>query len=173
MAPGGLYPALSGPGILVLPAPPADAVLRAVQSSTTDPVSFALLEGAELARFPRLAGFSAEDSARRAVAEHAAWLGRHPHGGRKELDELAMLLSAARAALFLETLAEGAPELPLTLAATARMLDEPLAEEAFEHYALCLREGAQPDSRIATALETAVRELPVYRPLLDRAEVAA
>ena len=148
-------------------------MLRAVQSSTTDPVSFALLEGADVARFPRLPGFSAEDSARRAVAEHAAWLERHPRGGRKELDALAMLLSAARAALFLETLADGAPELPLTLAETARMLGEPVAEEAFEHYARCLREDAQPDRRIATALETTVRELPVYHPLLDRAEVAA
>ena len=45
------------------------------QCEVTDPVSFALARGALVANFPNVPGFSIQDTARRALAEHAAWLG--------------------------------------------------------------------------------------------------
>src|SRR5215208_1112138 len=65
----GPYHVLLREGLLVLPA--KDRVrnrLRAVQCRVTDPVSFALLEGKDAAKFPRVRGWSAADWARRAVS---------------------------------------------------------------------------------------------------------
>lgn len=81
-------------------------VLRSAKCSAADPVPFALLAGESEARFSELRGFSAAEAARRAVAEHRAWLG----GGGSGRDGL---LSAARAGLFARSLADGQPELAL------------------------------------------------------------
>jgi hypothetical protein len=172
------YAALRGPGFLVMPVPATRGVLRAVQCPATDPVSFALADGSNHARFPRLPGLSAEDAARRAVAEHAAWLDRQPRGGVRTLRALGSLLTAARAAIFLETVLERRGELPLTMAATARMLGdreggEFLAEEAFETYEACRREGTDPHRRIVIVLDRIVRDLPAYRRGGVGVEVAA
>jgi hypothetical protein len=172
------YGALRGPGFLVMPVPVARGVLRAVQCAPTDPVSFALADGSDVARFPRLPGLSAEDAARRAVAEHAAWLERQPRGGVRTLRALGLLLTAARAAIFLETVRDGRGQLPLTMASTARMLGEReggefLAEEAFETYAACRRDGTEPHTRIVVVLDRIVRSLPAYRSAGAKVEVAS
>ncbi|MEA2374630.1 MAG: hypothetical protein QOD53_1093, partial [Thermoleophilaceae bacterium] len=73
----GRQPALRHEGLVVLPAAPLNSGLdrlRAVQCELTDPVSVALLDGRSEAWFPDVAGWSARDWARRAVAEHGAWL---------------------------------------------------------------------------------------------------
>jgi hypothetical protein len=72
----GSYPALRAERLLVLP---HDAIshrgrLRGVECRASDPVSFALADGATSASFPGVPGWSAPDRARRAVAEHRAWL---------------------------------------------------------------------------------------------------
>jgi len=93
--------------------------MRGIHCPLTDPVSFALAWGAETASFPRMAGWSAQDWARRAVAEHSAWLRAGPAARPAE-----MHLAAARAALFSESLDEGRPELVLTLEETRHRLDD-------------------------------------------------
>jgi hypothetical protein len=89
----GSYRALRAGRLLVLPSldVPAGVALRAVQCELTDPVSFALVDGRRVARFPNVAGWSARAWAERAVREHGD----------------------ARAVHFLRTLDAGAPELQL------------------------------------------------------------
>lgn len=88
-------------------------VFRTLQCPVTDPASFALLGGAEIARFSEARGWSARDWARRAVAEHRARLANPP---RDAAAQLRLARSAARAAL----LAEG--ELAVTPEAAAERL---------------------------------------------------
>jgi hypothetical protein len=130
---GAPAPALRDGPLLVRPAcQPERAKLRAVQCAATDPVSFALADARSHARFPRLAGWSAHDWARRAVAEHRVWLGAPdahvnghawiapppPPGGNGQATRN-RLLAAARAGLFLESIGHGEPELLLSLDAAA------------------------------------------------------
>jgi hypothetical protein len=132
----GAAPALRNGPLLVRPADePERAKLRAVQCAATDPVSFALAGARSQARFPRLAGWSARDWARRAVAEHRVWLSAPdarlnghtwiapppPPGGSGHATRN-RLLSAARAGLFLESVERGEPELLLALDAAADRL---------------------------------------------------
>ena len=78
----GAYPALVSGDLMVLPAAPFPrSRLRSVQCPLTDPVSFALARGSGTASFPNACGWSAQDTARRAVAEHAAWIGAPAGGG--------------------------------------------------------------------------------------------
>ena len=125
----GPYACLRAGEVMFLPAGPWWRTrLRAIQSRVTDPVSFALLRGETVARFSDVQGWSARGMATRAVIEHGAWLRGEP--GRWSIHtssalggkELAMLFSAARAALFLESIADGEPCLPVTVAETARTL---------------------------------------------------
>jgi hypothetical protein len=77
---GAVYPALRADGLLILPSL-KKARLRSIQCYPTDPVSFSLAAGEDHAPFPNMRGWSAQDSARRAVAEHLGWLrgeGRGP-----------------------------------------------------------------------------------------------
>ncbi len=156
---GWSYAALRSGRLLLLPTVEVDlgrGRLRAAQCPATDPVSFALLDGERVARFPALRGWSAHDSATRAVAEHAACL--RDEGTRVERDSLSKAFNAARAALFLESLQEGRPELPLTVAATARKLADSLPthrgalEEIHAEYARSREQRRVPR-------EPAVREL--------------
>jgi hypothetical protein len=127
-----LQPALRTGDLLVMPVADADrAKLRGVQCAVTDPVSFALAAGTTDAAFPDVGGWSARDSACRAVAEHAAWLDlTNESTADRPFDvQIGMLLTAARAALFLETLEAGAPELAVTLDAVAEQLGE-IGDEA-------------------------------------------
>jgi len=144
--------------------------LRAVASRATDPVSFALLDGRRVAAFPDLRGWSIDDIARRAVAEHQTWL--HPPArtvGRNAAGrELGMLLSAVRAAALLESVDRGEPELPLTLADGVRSLASSMpaangtAEEALGHYRAFADKRAKPPPETLTAMRELIRGLPAY-----------
>lgn len=183
-------PALLWGGLLVLPTTDRErGVLRAVQCAATDPVSLALAAGRTSARFPDLSGWSARDSARRAVAEHAAWLagsgvmtpphgwvGPQPDSRSGTARALGLLFTATRAALFLESLEEGGPELVLTAAALveplcARRTDaRGVVEEAVGALLECrrgegdLRRGGVPSRELVTRFGDLVRALPAYAP---------
>jgi hypothetical protein len=167
----GPYPTLLGDRVLIRPGTPfLRTRLRGIQCRTTDPVSFALIEGAPTASFPNLRGWSAADVARRGVAEHRAWL-RARTGSPVAAErgrELGMLLSAARAALFLQSIADGRPELPLTLADGVRALVErsatagPIAEEALGEYRAFAHNAAHPRIATLTAMGKFVLGLEPY-----------
>lgn len=171
----GLLPALRAGDLMVFAGPRSRTELRALECPLTDPVSFALVDGRELAAFPDLAGWSAEDSARRAVAEHGAWLRAAPAPipGLRPTDSaggvLAMLLSAARAALFQESVAGGGtPELPLTVTEVARRLAErsegaaAAAEDALEGYRDFALLRTPPRRLTLDAMRAVVEGLPAY-----------
>ena len=155
--------------------------LRGIQCPMTDPVSFALADHTPAAQFPNADGWSARDSARRAVAEHGAWLA----GGRRDgpvrgwvaaqtsgapqpAVELGRLFTAARAALFLESLHDR-PALPLTVRAVGEALGEraevgrALARETVEAYAAWRVGGSEPADQLVEAFAASVAELPAYR----------
>jgi predicted nucleotidyltransferase len=173
--PAGPYPALRADGLLVLPSGRARARLRALKSELSDPVSFAVLEQRAVARFPNVRGFSAQDAAARGLAEHRVWLRTRPHADRDRSSddegaggrELAMLLSAARVALFADSLrTPGAAELPLTLAATAAALgarspgDLALAQDALGHYRAFAEHRTPPPARTLSEMRRLVEQLP-------------
>jgi len=167
-------PVLRAPHLLIMPTldlssrPLVRAVLRAVQCRATDPVSFALAESCRSAEFPNLPGWSARDSALRAVAEHRAWLEVDlPHLGYGP-EALGLTFTAARAALFLETLEAGDPGLPLTVRAVSELLcarHQPartLVEEARGHYVAWRLEGRSPPQGTTRAFAELVAALPAY-----------
>ena len=155
-------------------------MLRSVQCQPTDPVSTALADGRTVARFPELAGWSAIHSARRAVSEHRGWLESDdwvspPHGwvGMQSAPDnpvartLGLLFTAARAALFLESIIEGDPQLPVTVAGvTERMAERDsgcrdLVESALDELrAARAVDGRQPQT--VDAMLEVVRNLPAY-----------
>ena len=98
--------AIQAPDLLLFPSadlaskPFPRGNLRCAQCAATDPVSFALLDGRAIARFPLVPGWSAADWARRAVAEQRA---RDPHSR-----------ATARAEAFAASLARGEPVLELS-----------------------------------------------------------
>jgi predicted nucleotidyltransferase len=160
------YPALRAGGLMVFPGLRWGTQLRAVKCSVTDPVSFALADGIPVARFPNVAGWSAHDTARRAVAEHRAWLRVEPDA---EGSTLAMLLTAARAGLFLDSVEDGgAPELPLTVTETARRLAarsagaQTVAEEGLERYREFAVDRTRPPAGTLAAMRKLVLALPAY-----------
>lgn len=167
-------PVLRAPDLLIMPTldlssrPLVRAVLRSVQCRATDPVSFALADGHRSAPFPNLPGWSVRDSALRAVAEHQAWLETDlPSLGHRPI-ALAMTFTAGRAALFLESLEAGEPELPLTVGAVSERLCERnerargLVEEARGHYLAWRFEGKSPPEKTARGLAKLVAGLPAY-----------
>jgi hypothetical protein len=153
--------------------------LRLVQCRSSDPVSEALLDGRAHADFPELSGWSARDWARRAVAEHRAWLfagesqdagpqkwlGPRPASVSTAATTLGLLLSAARAALFLESVEQGSPTLALTLgdlpaALAARGVG--LADAAEACAALDAGRGNQVPPKLVERIRAEVESLPVY-----------
>jgi predicted nucleotidyltransferase len=166
----GPYPTLVADGLLIRPtgAHTQRAHLRSVHCRISDPVSFALRDSASVARFPRAPGWSAEDWARRASAEHAAWLAARPSVAASG-DTLAMLISAARAALFLETARSVEPQLSLTVASTLRALGADsdsgrgAAEAAAEAYREFVERGQPPTPTAVGDLERVVRRMAPYR----------
>jgi predicted nucleotidyltransferase len=157
----GIHPMLRRGPLVVLPAADlhGDARLRAVHCPVSDPVTFALLDGRRSAAFPTLPGWSVHDVARRAVAEHAAWLRQPVPSPRRyvrieappPVAALARLLTAARAALLSGSLAAGEPTLALTVAATA----------ALEEWH---RDGRLPSAEpTVSELRAAVEDLAPYR----------
>jgi hypothetical protein len=177
----GSYDALRRDELLVFPTASIwqRGLLRAVQCPLTDPVSFAVADGRSRASFPRVRGWSVEDLARRAVAEHRAWLrgesahrsvrlwlDQPPARGERSAHALATLLSAARAALLLETVQQGEPALALTAAGIAQLLAERgdeegrVAAESVEAYERAVTGGAAPPARVVERLDALVGALP-------------
>jgi hypothetical protein len=118
----GPYPALRSGQLLVLASRRWPRTLfRAVQCPVSDPVSFALIDGRGSALFPAVPGWSAADTAARAVAEHRAWLA-DPVGQADAGLALSMLISAARAALFSRSVTSGSPILTPAVAGTLRAM---------------------------------------------------
>ena len=118
---GRAYPALRSGELLVIAARGwMRSRLRTAQCAVTDPVSFALLAGREVADFPNAPGWSIQDSAERAVDEHRGWLQERPEEPDATGEALGRLLAAVRAAQFWSSVKEGEPALPLTLADAGR-----------------------------------------------------
>ena len=155
---------LSEQGLLFLP---GTGVLRAIQCEATDPVTFALADGRLTARFPNARSWSAQDSAAREVAEHRNWLAADRRR-YSEAHSVAVLLGAARAAFFLDTLRQGQPVLAVTCSAAADALaaldssSRSIGAAAAESYTDYRRGGSPPPPRIVADLHTAVRRLPSY-----------
>jgi len=159
-----------------------DGRLRGLETPASDPVSFALADGRASAAFPDVRGWSALDRSRRAVAEHRAWLhqeldgrdrrpgwvGPWPSASWETPASVSLLLSAARAALFLESVERGAARLPLTEEATVRSLTAcyPSTTEVAEHALAALRaserERRPPGWVPLMRLRAAVIRLPAY-----------
>lgn len=163
----GPYVTLSAERLMVRPAPPGGrARLRAVQCAVSDPVSFALARGEHVASFPNVPGFSIQDTARRAVAEHVARLTARGH--ERAGTELGRLITAARAGLLSQSIVEGEPELPLTVDATLELLAErvpgagSVAATAREAYHNFSRSWKPPPESVAAALRPVVLALPAY-----------
>jgi hypothetical protein len=165
----GPYRTLLADGLLIRPgAEYMRTRLRGLECRTTDPVSFALLEGSLTASFPNLPGWSAIDVARRAVAEHRVWLDPRTTPPSASAGRcLGMLLSAARAAAFFDSLGRE-PELALTLADGVRPLSEVslatalAAEEGLEHYLAFAQSGVEPPAVAIDDLRARLLELPAY-----------
>jgi hypothetical protein len=160
-------------------------LLRSLQAHFSDPVSAALLDGNESAVFPDVAGWSAGDWAARAVAEHAAWLRRGPDQALQaptqrewidgageiltsEARALAKLLTATRAALFLESIGSNQPRLALTLEAAVAELtrsgadENGIGAEALSAYAAARNGAGSPPVELAHRFDALVRSLPAY-----------
>jgi len=150
---GPTYVALRDGALLVLPAVERERNrLRAVQCPASDPVSFALLDERSEAAFPRTAGWSIEQVARRAVAEHRARLAaRAP--------DLVTVLGAARAALLRESVRSGTPSLAVTPVAVLEALDGRVDPAALDE----VRSAPVPSPAAVAALADRVRELPELR----------
>jgi hypothetical protein len=101
-------------------------------------VTFALLAGSARAGFAEIRGLSARDLARRSVAEHRALLRLRSDVG---LHAIGRLFTAARAALFLESVDAGQPELCVTLAAVSDRLAESASRNAIEEAERAYREA--------------------------------
>ena len=161
---GAAYPALRSGSVLVLPSSARwRSELRSVQCAATDPVSWALADGAAMARFPGLPGLSAADWAQRAVAEHGAGLDGPDPEGEHSGRILGELIAAARAMFFHQSVVEGEPRLALTAAATLRLLAERAYEgvaaeaaAAYEDFAVHWNE---PPAGTVAALRSAVSSL--------------
>jgi hypothetical protein len=174
-------PAIRYNSIMLFPTTnPERGILRAVQCQPTDPVSTALADGGTVARFPELAGWSALHCARRAVAEHRGWLASTagvypPHGwigmqsgcSEPTMRTMGLLFTAARAALFLESIADGDPELALTVAGGAERLiarDSSCRDvvETALHDFRTSRAAQRNDVHGVAGLLDVVRNLPAY-----------
>ncbi|MDP9177892.1 MAG: hypothetical protein M3O61_09450, partial [Gemmatimonadota bacterium] len=178
---GDAIPAFRHSSMLVMPTTnPERGMLRAVQCQPTDPVSMALADGRTVARFPELAGWSAVHCARRAVAEHRGWLAANgdvypPHGwvgiqrgcSEPTMRNMGLLFTAARAALFLESIDEGRPELAVTVAGVADCLvarDSSFSDVVHSalHDFRASRAAGSNDANQVAALLDIVRNLSAY-----------
>jgi hypothetical protein len=163
----GAYTALRAGELMLLPAARSRTEMRAIKTRAVDPVSFALQEGQSSCAFPDVPGWSAKDTARRAVAEHQQWLRAAPDEQDRGI-ALARLLGAARAALFLESIRDGDPELTVTVTETARRLGErsetarAVAEDALGHYREFARHLTPPPADTLAAARGLVGGLDAF-----------
>ena len=168
----GAYTALRTGTLMLLPAGRSRTGMRALKFSAVDPVSLALQEGRRVCAFPNVPGWSVQATARRAVLEHLAWLRTAP-STQDAGTTLARLLSAARAALLLESVRESDPELSLTATETARRLGgrsaqlRTVADDALGHYQEFAVRRVPPPAATLAAMRTVVAELPAYAGGLD------
>jgi hypothetical protein len=173
-------PAVFTDRLLLLPTDrEKDALLRAVQCHVTDPVTFALCDGRAAARYPNVEGWSAQHTARRAVAEHRGWLRQQAGGMPPTTLSLTLLFTAARAALFLESLESSRPSLMLSAGAVAEALGSDnrrasrAAQDALAAYALSRIDGREPPTLVCESFGKVVADLPAYRGEAPaRAEIA-
>ena len=138
----GPYPALRSDRPCCSPAPGPGRVC--VRSSRRPPIRCrSLWSTADRTRHSQMSAVGRQDVGARALAEHGAWLATGPASADPDAAgrELSMLLSAARAALFAESLAEDRePELAVTVTAAVRRLGarfedaDPAAQAALEAY---------------------------------------
>lgn len=152
----GTFRALRSGDLLVMPSEWTRGLLRAISFSATDPVTAALVEGRRVARFPGVPGWSARDWARRGVAEYRAWIESGGTPGLGPGQRLALLVSAARPALLLDSLERGEGELALTPRAAAERFSELDSAVGGPLVAACEGEAGIP------AVEAALRRLPAY-----------
>jgi hypothetical protein len=157
--------------------------MRGIEMPASDPVSVALAEGRECAAFPDVGGWSALDRARRAVAEHRAWLRQETAGtdGRptwivRPLSvwptpaTVSLLLSAAQCGLFLDSLQIGEPRLAITEEAAAAALGardeeaEAASASALEALVAYRHDQSPPLAATVLRLRRAVNRLPAYAP---------
>jgi hypothetical protein len=139
--------------------PLARTALRGIQCPASDPVSFALVDGHRVAEFPELPGWSARERARRAALEHKAWLAAEDAAEPDPRRRLGMLFSAARAALFAQSVAAGEAWLPLSPAAIVAGLDgsaRAVAETAHEEYEATRANGTPPSASTLAAFRRVV-----------------
>ena len=166
--PDGPFPALFENDLMVLPSSsPRRGWLRTIQCPVTDPVSFALAAGRDVAEFPATRGWCAADVAGRAVIEHRAWFQAPPGALRGSPEDpgghtLEMLLTGARASLFLSSLREGDPELCLSVEEIARRLRGAVADDAVAAHRAYISAGTDPSGALLAALRGAVEGLPAY-----------
>ena len=180
----GLVPVLRRGSLLIEPTSTVlgHGWLRAAQCRASDPVSVALLDGRTEAEFPQTPGWSAHDWARRAVAEHRAWLfpaspeatrvrewiRSRPPIAPNAPAALELLLSAARAALFLESIEAGSPELPVRLVDVVAVLsarEAGFGADAGEAHAVleaCRREKRRLPRELVLNFRRRVKSLPPY-----------
>jgi hypothetical protein len=163
---------LLGDGLIIRPGRQGREWFRAVDFGATDPVSEAMLGARPAATFANVPGWSALDTAARAVAEHAAWL-RLPRDPAVEPADiltahLAGLFSAARAGLFLRSAQDHEPVLPVTFEATADALADRLPsyrsaiEDAYESYRTAVDSGRAATREVLRAAAGALDELGCY-----------
>lgn len=161
----GPYRAMRAGRLLVFPTartglwPLARTGLRAVQCPSSDPVSFALIEGHRVAEFPELAGWSARERAERGVLEHQAWLAADERSEPDARRRLGMLFSAARAAQFARSVAAGDARLTLCPAATVAGYEGPArmsAEAAYEEYETSRARRRPPTPAVAAPFRRVV-----------------
>ena len=157
----GRYAALRVGDLMTMPALPfLHSRMRGVQSPVTDPVSFALARGDSTAAFSGVPCFSAADFAARAVTEQAEWL-TVPAAAD---GALGALFSAARAALFAESVEQGEPVLTLTVGDTARRLAErsPDARAVAEEAAGAVLDRGEVADATVEGLRQLVAGLPAF-----------
>jgi hypothetical protein len=166
------YPTLLHDGLILRPRP-ALPPCRALGFAACDPVSAALVEGRERARFPEVPGWSARDVSARAVAEHGGWLHTlrpvDANATAKTLrTRLAGSFCAARAASFRESLGAGAPAIPVTFAAVAGALasrapaSSGIVSDAYGSYRELADAGVRPSADTVNALTELVKALDSY-----------
>lgn len=156
----GYHTALRRADLIVLPTSSwLPALLRSTACPAFDPVSFALLDGESTARFPELAGLSAANCARRAVAEHSLRLPDPGHYPAEEGEGVARLLAAARAAMFMQSVEAGKPQLCVTFAEVAARVG---GEDGLEALAAGRTGGEPTPASVLESLRATVRGLRPY-----------
>ncbi len=164
LAARGTYPTLVDGELMLRPAPMGKRLrLRTVQCPDTDPVSFALVRGESVARFPNMRGLSVQHTVQRAVREHGVWLAELDTSVPLTVDALGRLITAARAALAWESLQDGQPVLTMTVDATLEALVEPpLARQVRDSYEELRLSSRRPSGRLLAEFRDVLLGLPAY-----------